>query len=199
MQGEFTLGGIMAFQGFLKAFMSPAMTIIQAGQTIQEMRTQMERIDDVMEYPSDVNVVSNTDTSGQSLRKLKGNVELKNITFGYSKLAPPLIKNFSMTLKPGSRVAFVGTSGCGKSTLMRLLLGFEKPELGAIYYDNKDMKSIDLCSLRRKIGAVTQNGGLFQGDIFSNITSCASKNINQLVVPVENKKIMKLHPKYAIL
>ena len=73
------------------------MTLIQAGQTIQEMRTQMERVDDVMEYPSDVNV-TNEVSDDVKLKKLKGNVELKNITFGYSKLAAPLIKDFSMTL-----------------------------------------------------------------------------------------------------
>ena len=169
MQGEFTLGGIMAFQGFLTAFMSPAMTLIQAGQTIQEMRTQMERIDDVMEYPSDVNVVSDTDTSGQSLRKLKGNVELKNITFGYSKLAPPLIKDFSMTLKPGSRVAFVGTSGCGKSTLSKLISGLYEPWEGEILFDGKHRSEIPRSVMTGSLAVVDQDIIIFEDTIANNI------------------------------
>ena len=169
MQGEFTLGGIMAFQGFLTAFMSPAMTLIQAGQTIQEMRTQMERIDDVMEYPSDVNVVSDTDTSGQSLRKLKGNVELKNITFGYSKLAPPLIKDFSMTLKPGSRVAFVGTSGYGKSTLSKLISGLYEPWEGEILFDGKHRSEIPRSVMTGSLAVVDQDIIIFEDTIANNI------------------------------
>ena len=78
-----------------------------------------------------------------------------------------------MSMKTGSRVAFVGTTGCGKSTLIRLLLGFETPEKGAVYYDGKDLSKLDLPSLRRRIGAVTQDGALFQGDIYSNIVISA--------------------------
>ena len=81
--------------------------------------------------------------------------------------------NLSLKIKAGEYVAIVGRTGCGKSTLMRLLLGFEKPEKGAIYYDGKDINKLDLCSLRRKIGTVMQSGGLFQGDIYSNIVITA--------------------------
>ena len=84
-----------------------------------------------------------------------------------------VINNLSLKISPGEYVAIVGTTGCGKSTLMRLLLGFEKPVSGAVLYDGKDLGSIDLRSLRRKIGTVMQNGRLFQGDIFSNITISA--------------------------
>jgi ABC-type bacteriocin/lantibiotic exporter with double-glycine peptidase domain len=80
-----------------------------------------------------------------------------------------VIDDLSLKIRPGQYVAIVGATGCGKSTLMRLLLGFEKPQKGAVYYDGKDIAGIDLKSLRRKIGVVLQNGKLFQGDIFSNI------------------------------
>ena len=140
MEGEFTLGALQMFQGFLGSFMMPAMTLISAGQTIQEMRTQMERVEDVMEYPVDPNAVDNNDDDAK-LKKLKGNVELKNISFGYSKLAAPLIENFSMTMKPGSRVAFVGTSGCGKSTLSKLISGLYEPWSGEILFDGKPRRN----------------------------------------------------------
>ena len=108
MDGSFSLGAVLMFQGFLSSFMSPAMTLIGAGQTIQEMRTQMERVEDVMEYPADENVLER-ETDQAELSKLQGNVELKNVTFGYSRLEEPLIENFSLSLKTGQRVALVGS------------------------------------------------------------------------------------------
>ena len=173
MEGSFTLGMILSFQGFLSAFLAPAMTLVSAGQTIQEMRTEMERVEDVMAYPADQRLSDEPLSGDTDYSKLKGNVELKHVTFGYSPLAEPLIRDFSMSMKTGSRVAFVGATGCGKSTLIRLLLGFETPEKGAVYYDGKDLSKLDLPSLRRRIGAVTQDGALFQGDIYSNIVISA--------------------------
>lgn len=101
--------------------------------------------------------------------RLSGGIELNNVYFRYSENSPYVVNNMSLKIKPGEYVAIVGKTGCGKSTLMRLLLGFEKPEKGAIYYDGKDLNRLDLGSLRRNIGSVIQSGGLFQGDIFSNI------------------------------
>jgi ABC-type bacteriocin/lantibiotic exporter with double-glycine peptidase domain len=86
---------------------------------------------------------------------------------------PWVINGLNLKIREGEYVAIVGTTGCGKSTLVRLLLGFEKPDKGAVYYDGKDIASLDLHSLRRKIGTVTQDGTLFQGDIFSNIAISA--------------------------
>lgn len=105
--------------------------------------------------------------------KLSGGIELNNVYFRYSESSPYIVNNMSLKIKAGEYVAIVGKTGCGKSTLMRLLLGFEKPEKGAVYYDGKDLSSLDLCSLRRNIGSVIQSGGLFQGDIFSNIVISA--------------------------
>ena len=95
IQGEFTIGMVMAFQGFLSSFQAPAMTLISAGQTMQEMRTEMERIEDVMKYPTDVEYAEDEKDDGREYSKLSGNIELKNITFGYSKLAKPLISDFN--------------------------------------------------------------------------------------------------------
>ena len=107
------------------------------------------------------------------LTSLKGNIEMNNVYFRYEDNMPYVVDGLSLKIKSGEYIAIVGKTGCGKSTLVRLLLGFEKPEKGAIYYDNKDINKIDLRSLRRKIGTVTQNGTLFTGDIYSNITISA--------------------------
>ncbi|HAJ97846.1 MAG TPA: NHLP family bacteriocin export ABC transporter peptidase/permease/ATPase subunit [Ruminococcus sp.] len=168
MNGKFTLGALQMFQGFLGSFMSPAMMLVSAGQTIQEMRTQMERVEDVMQYPSDTNVV-NVVFSEEKLKKLKGNVELKHVTFGYSKLADPLIKDFSMTMTPGSRVAFVGTSGCGKSTLSKLISGLYNPWEGEILFDGKPRSEINRAVMTGSIAVVDQDITLFEGTIADNI------------------------------
>ncbi len=107
------------------------------------------------------------------LTNLGGRIELSGVRFRYGEGMPYVIDGMDLTIRAGEYVAIVGKSGCGKSTLVRLLLGFETPEKGAIYYDGKDLTSIDLRSLRRRIGAVTQDGSLFQEDIYSNITISA--------------------------
>lgn len=109
----------------------------------------------------------------QVLTRLSGGIELNNVSFRYSENMPLIIDNMSLKIRPGQYVAIVGKTGCGKSTLMRLMLGFEKPQKGAVYFDGKDLQCIDLRSLRRRIGVVMQNGKLFQGDIYSNIVISA--------------------------
>ena len=146
MQGKFSLGSILLFQGFMSGFMEPASTIISAGQTIQEMRTEMERVEDVMQYPDDDLYKDDPLDPEKDYEKLKGNVELRNVTFGYSRLGDPLIEDFSMSMKTGSRVAFVGASGCGKSTLSKLISGMYKPWSGEILFDGKPIQEIDRAS-----------------------------------------------------
>ena len=109
----------------------------------------------------------------QVIDRISGAIEVNNVSFRYREDMPLILDNLSLKIKPGQYVAIVGATGCGKSTLMRILLGFEKPQKGAVYYNGKDLNTIDLKSLRRKIGVVMQNGKLFQGDIFSNITISA--------------------------
>ena len=169
INGEFTVGMIMAFQGFLGSFTAPAQTLISAGQTLQEMRTQMERVEDVMEYPTDVNYDNEAVSEDEEYDKLSGNVELKNVTFGYSRLAEPLIKDFNLTLKTGSRVAFVGTSGCGKSTLSKLISGLYKPWSGEILFDGKPIENIDRSVFTGSLAVVDQDIILFEDTIANNI------------------------------
>lgn len=169
MQGKFTVGMVMAFQGFLGSFTSPATKLISAGQTLQEMRTEMERVEDVMQYPSDVEFAENSDDEDTEYDKLSGLVEMKNVTFGYSRLSEPLIENFNLTLKPGSRVAFVGSSGCGKSTLSKLISGLYKPWSGEILFDGKPMNEIDRSVFTGSLAVVDQDIILFEDTIANNI------------------------------
>lgn len=167
MEGTFTVGMIMAFQGVLSSFSAPATTFISAGQTIQEMRTQMERVEDVMEYREDD--CYKTEVKEENFAKLKGNIELKNITFGYSRLSDPVIKDFSLTVKPGQRVALVGTSGCGKSTISKLVSGLYQPWSGEILYDGKHLSEIDRDVFTGSLAVVDQEITLFEGTISDNI------------------------------
>ena len=168
MQGTFTVGMLMAFQGFLSAFVAPAMTLISAGQTLQEMRTDMERIEDVMKYPTDA-VFEESVGDDAEYDKLSGSIELRNVTFGYSRLAEPLIRDFSMTLRPGDRVAFVGPSGCGKSTLSKLISGLYQPWSGEILFDGRPISQIDRCVFTGSLAVVDQDIILFEDTIANNI------------------------------
>ncbi len=168
IRGEFTVGMILAFQGFMSSFMSPATALVDAAQTFQEMRTNMERIGDVMEYPSDSYGEQAPEETGE-YDKLSGNVELKNVTFGYSPLGAPLIENFSMNLRTGSRVAFVGSSGCGKSTLAKLISGLYQPWEGEILFDGKKISEIDHSVFTGSVAVVDQDIILFEDTIANNI------------------------------
>ena len=105
----------------------------------------------------------------QVVERLMGSIELNNVTFAYNENMPNILDNLSLKISPGQYVAIVGKTGCGKSTLMRIMLGFEKPQRGGVFYDGRDIERMDLKSLRRKIGSVMQAGKLFTGDIYSNI------------------------------
>lgn len=145
------------------AFMSLAGIALTAAQ-IKPILTMVKPFFDAVPEVSD---------GKQVLTRLSGGIELNNVSFGYSENMPLVIDDLSLKIRPGQYVAIVGKTGCGKSTLMRLLLGFEHPKKGAIYYDGKDLEKIELRSLRRRIGVVMQNGKLFQGDIYSNIVISA--------------------------
>jgi ABC-type bacteriocin/lantibiotic exporter with double-glycine peptidase domain len=170
MAGRFTVGMVMAFQGFLGSFMSPAQKLISAGQTLQEMRTSMERIEDVMKYPTDkLCEQASEDDLNETYSKLSGHVELKNVTFGYSRLGEPLIKDFNLTLTPGKRIAFVGMSGCGKSTLSKLISGLYQPWSGEILFDGKPISSIDRSVFTGSLAVVDQDIIIFEDTIANNI------------------------------
>jgi len=117
--------------------------------------------------------VPETQENKEIVTKVNGGIEMSHVSFKYDENGPMIVDDMSFKINPGQYVAIVGKTGCGKSTLIRLLLGFEKPQKGTVYYDGKDINSIDLKSLRRKIGTVIQDGKLFQGDIYSNIVISA--------------------------
>ncbi len=168
MSGHFTIGMLLAFQSFMTLFLKPAGDLITTGQSMQEMRSSMERIDDVMRYPSDV-PEEDTYCSEANYQKLSGRIEMRGVTFGYSKLSPPLIEDFSMTLEPGQRVAFVGASGCGKSTLVKLLSGLYKPWSGEILFDGVPISDIPREVFTGSVAVVDQDVILFEDTIANNI------------------------------
>ena len=169
MQGMFSLGMVMAFQGYIQLFMNPAMTTIRAGQVLQEMRSQMERVEDVMEYPVDPNYRDEPLSDDADYGKLDGKVELRNVTFGYAKMGDPVIEDFSMVVEPGESVAFVGASGCGKSTLSKLIAGLYQPWSGQILLDDTPVADIDRSVFTGSVAVVDQDIILFEDTIANNI------------------------------
>ena len=167
LQEKFTPGMVMAFQGFLGAFMSPATSLIIAGQSLQEMITQMERVDDVMSYREDAAFAPRE--KKQAYEKLSGAIELKNVTFGYSRLGKPQITDFSMTVKPGQKIAFVGRTGCGKSTLAKLISGLYQPWSGTVTFDGVPIGEIDRDVFTGSVSVIDQDITLFEDTISENI------------------------------
>ena len=165
LQGNLTVGMLMAFQGFMGSFLQPVNAIVNASQTIVEMRSQMERVEDVMKYPED-----HRDNEGEVVQgKLGGLLELKHVTFGYSPLQPPLIEDFNLRIEPGHSVAFVGSSGCGKSTLAKLISGLYKPWSGEILFDDRPIESISNEELTNSVAVIDQNVVLFDDTVAQNI------------------------------
>ncbi len=152
-----------AYGMLMGAFTSMAGTVLQVAQIkpVLEMAEPFLKAEPEMSDGREI------------LTRLSGAIELNNVYFRYNEDMPYVVDGLSLKIRPGEYIAIVGKTGCGKSTLVRLLLGFEKAEKGGIYFDGKDINKVDLRSLRRKIGTVTQDGGLFQGDIYSNIVISA--------------------------
>lgn len=168
IKGNFTIGLLFAFQGLLTKLEEPLTTLNNTTQDLREMKNNMERIEDVLEYPIDDNLKENGEEV-ESYEKLKGKLELKNVTFGYSRLSPPLIENFNMVVEPGQKVAFVGASGCGKSTLSKLISGLYKPWSGEILFDGKPIDQIDRNVFTGSLAVVDQDITLFEDTIANNI------------------------------
>ena len=166
MNGEITSGMLLALQSLLQSFMGPAQKLITAGQEISEMRTGMERIEDVMDYEEDP--VFQHDTDEESFTRMAGNISIRNITFGYSTQAEPILNDFSLELTPGRKVALVGGSGCGKSTISRLVAGLYQPWTGEILYDGKPMSAYDRAAFTSAVAVVDQDIFLFPERIRDN-------------------------------
>jgi NHLM bacteriocin system ABC transporter peptidase/ATP-binding protein len=169
MQGHFTVGMLFGFTTLLTRFSSPVAELTSARDMIRQMRTDMERIEDVMEYRADVPETDPVRTEETNYTKLSGKIEMKNVTFGYSRLAKPLIENFNLTIEPGQKIAFVGSSGCGKSTLAKLLTGLYKPWSGEILFDGMPREEIDRNRFTGSVAMVDQEVTLFEDTIENNI------------------------------
>ena len=171
VEGAFTPGMLLAFTGFLASFMAPMNQMISLGQTVQEMRTQMERVEDVMRYPTDVpeEPVEHIDASELSREKLRGQVDLEGVSFGYSPLEPPLIEGFGLHLEPGQWVALVGGSGCGKSTVAKLVSGLYEPWEGEVRFDGKPLGDIPRAVLRGSLAVVDQDIVTFDDSVSDNV------------------------------
>ncbi len=169
ISGNFTVGMLMGFQSLLINFSSPVVQMTASRDMIREMRTDMERIEDVLEYPTDVDPSRIRLRDDVSYSKLGGRVEMRNVTFGYSPLGRPLLQNFNLVVEPGKKVAFVGASGCGKSTIAKLLTGLYDPWSGEILYDGMKIKDIDRNVFTGSVAKVDQEVILFEDSIANNI------------------------------
>ncbi|MBO7710818.1 MAG: ATP-binding cassette domain-containing protein, partial [Lachnospiraceae bacterium] len=172
IRGDFTSGMLLAFQGLLASFIRPAQSLIESQQKLQQLRTRMERIEDVMKYPEDIMLPAPGEEAGAvpvKEGKLRGRIEMRDVTFGYSPLEAPLIEHFNLVVEPGKSVAFVGGTGCGKSTLTRLLSGLYQPWSGEILLDGKPLTEIDRRILTASLAVVEQDITLFEDTVENNI------------------------------
>ena len=166
LYGDFSIGMLMAFQGFMAEFMRPAMGLMQGSTTVIELRSQMERIDDVIAYPTEK---WSDDANEAHGAKMGGMFEMKNVTFGYSPTSEPLIKDFSMKVEPGKSIALVGTSGCGKSTIAKLVAGLYEPWSGDILFDGRKRSEISHEEYVNSVAVIDQNVVLFDDTISENL------------------------------
>lgn len=160
---KISISNYMAFNVAYGAVSGAIMSLNGIALNFSNLKPSFDLIKPFLETPTE------NSSKGKMVNSLHGKIDINNITFKYDDSSDYVLNDFSLKIKKGEYIAIVGKTGCGKSTLMRLLLGFESPEKGAIYYDNRDISSLDKKSLRQKIGVVMQNGSIFQGDIFSNI------------------------------
>lgn len=175
MKGRMTVGSLVAFQTLLSSFMMPISNLTQMGMKIKQLKADMGRLDDVMKYEIDkINKVEVNDVNKQldnsSLTKLQGDIEIKNLSFGYNVLEEPLIKDFNLNIKSGSRVALVGASGSGKSTVAKIISGLYKSWSGEILFDGILKEDINRAVINNSISVVDQNISIFTGTIMDNIT-----------------------------
>ena len=162
--------GVADYYAFNTAYgmvSSAFMSVASIAVTFANIKPTLEMANPIMEAEPEVQ------DGKEIITSLQGGVSLSHVSFRYDESSPNVIDDLSLTVKPGEYLAVVGATGCGKSTLLRLLLGFETPQKGSIFFDSKDISKIDPESLRRKLGVVMQDGKLFLGDIYSNIVITA--------------------------
>jgi ATP-binding cassette, subfamily C, bacterial len=182
MDGVLSIGMLIAFQSLMQSFMEPVNHLVGLGSDLQELEGDLNRLDDVLQNPTDpqtdlqTDLQTEEDINSTSLFpnlptvRLQGYIDLENITFGYNPVAPPLIENLSLSLKPGQRVALVGGSGSGKSTIAKLVCGLYEPWQGEIRFDGKQRSQISRLILTNSIAFVEQDIFLFAGSVRENLT-----------------------------
>ncbi|MBD0395207.1 MAG: ATP-binding cassette domain-containing protein, partial [Microcoleus sp. C1-bin4] len=181
MDGTLSVGMLVAYQSLMAGFLAPIDSLINFGSLLQDLEADLNRLDDVLQNSVDPEVERGSEESkgegGKTfslhqspITGLQGYVELQNITFGYSRVEKPLIENFSLSLKPGQRVAVVGTSGSGKSTIAKLIGGLYQPWSGEILFDGTPRKQISRSVLTSSLAMVEQDIFLFGGTVRENLT-----------------------------
>jgi ABC-type bacteriocin/lantibiotic exporter with double-glycine peptidase domain len=169
MDGAMTLGTLIAFQSLLASFDGPISSLVQLTGTMHTVKGELFRLEDVFNYPADKSQDRTTVPPGM-LAKLSGRLELRNVTFGYSPLDPPLIEGFSLKLEPGMRIALVGETGSGKTTIGRLICGLARPWSGEIVVDGWTLADIPRDVFANSVGYVDQDIILFEGTMLENLT-----------------------------
>jgi NHLM bacteriocin system ABC transporter peptidase/ATP-binding protein len=176
MEGRLSMGMLVAFQSLMASFMGPVRQMINVGGSLQEVQTDTNRLDDVLNYKVapwfEARGVDSGDIVEPGLTlsdKLSGQVDICDVTFGYSKLAPALIADFSLSLKPGSRVALVGNSGSGKSTIAKLVSGLYQPWQGDVRFDGVPLLDVPRPIFNASVAMVDQQIFVFEGSIRDNI------------------------------
>jgi NHLM bacteriocin system ABC transporter peptidase/ATP-binding protein len=172
MDGYMTIGMLVAFQSLMASFIEPINQLVSMGAKVQEMEGDMNRLDDVFRYQCEAQAadIGKSATVSQPVSRLSGHIELRDVTFGYSPLDPPLIEGFNLTLRPGMRVALVGGSGCGKSTLSRLVMGLFEPWSGEILFDGVRRDAHARHSLISSLSMVSQDISMFSGTVRENMS-----------------------------
>lgn len=172
MEGHLSIGMLIAFQGMMQSFLQPVNNLVKFGSTLQELEGNLIRLDDVLCNAIDGQVEGRKKAGElqEVTSSLQGYVELRNVTFGYSQLDPPLIENLSLSVKPGQRIALVGGSGSGKSTVAKLIAGLYQPWSGEILFDGKTRQEIPYQILANSLGMVEQDILLFSGTVRDNLT-----------------------------
>ena len=160
---QVSISDFIAFNMSYTAVSGAIMSLAEVMVSLSKVKPILEMVKPILEE------VQEYDSSKLQVSSIAGNIELSNVSFQYTKEGPIILNNLNLQIDPGEYIAIVGSSGSGKSTLMRLLLGFEKPDSGAVYYDGNDLNDLDVRSVRQRIGTCLQNGSLFAGDIFANI------------------------------
>lgn len=170
MDGHLSIGMLVAFQGLMLGFQQPINNLVSFGSTLQELEGDLTRLDDVLSNPANPLNATEDQVLTYPTAKLQGCIEIRQLAFGYSRLADPLITDFNLMVKPGQRVALVGSSGSGKSTVAKLISGLYEPWSGDIFFDNQSKATIPHSVLTNSISMVEQEIALFGGTVRDNLT-----------------------------